>query len=127
VLAGARSEREGRGIVGAAVAHHLGAPYLAQIEALTLESAGEVVVTVRGGGWRRRLAVALPVVLTVVPTGAADRAADDDREAGAPEIIRIDVPGSKPNPGLLGTLDRPKRKPEMVTSAVELVRRWRAG
>jgi Electron transfer flavoprotein domain len=129
VLAGARSDREGRGIVGAAVAHHLGVPYLSHAEGVALETPGEVVVTVRTGGWRRRLAVDLPAVVTV--SAPFLQQADDPLDAagsGPPaEIVRVDVPGTRNNPGLLGTLDRPRRrKPEEARSAGELVRRWRA-
>jgi electron transfer flavoprotein beta subunit len=129
VLAGARSDREGRGIVGAAVAHHLGVPYLSHVEELALERPGEVVVTLRAGGWRRRLAVDLPAVLTV-SAPFLPQAEDPMDEAGSRspiELVRVDVPGTRNNPALLGTLDRQRRrKPEEAQSAGELVRRWRA-
>ena len=124
ILAGNRSDREGRGIIGAAVAHHLGAPYLPGVEALAIETPGEVVVTLRLGGWRRRLAVTLPAVLTVAPAPVADPVASPHAAAEI-DVIRVEVSGSRPPPALYGSLDRPRRKPDTVTSAVELVRRWR--
>jgi hypothetical protein len=126
VLTGTRSDREGRGIVGAAVAHHLGAPYLANIEALAVEAPGEVVVTIRSGGWRRRLAVSLPAVLTVAASALPADAVEDSPD-GEGEVMRIEVAGIRPSPALLGTLDRFRRKPEIVASASELVKRWRSG
>jgi electron transfer flavoprotein alpha/beta subunit len=127
VLAGNRSDREGRGIVGAAVAHHLGAPYLANIESLSFETPGEVVVTLRAGGLRRRLAVPLPVVLTVAPSVLPPDPVPPATGPPAIEVIRVEVPGPRPPPTLYGALDRPRHKAETVTSAVELVRRWRSG
>jgi electron transfer flavoprotein alpha/beta subunit len=125
VLTGTHSDREGRGIVGAAVAHHLGAPYLPNVESLSVETPGEVVVTLRAGGSRYRLAVTLPAVLTVAPSVAAEQP-PADASAAAVAVIRIDVPGERPSPALLGALDRPRRKAETVTSAEELVKRWRS-
>jgi electron transfer flavoprotein alpha/beta subunit len=124
ILAGIRSDREGRGIIGAAVAHHLGVPYLAGVEDLAIETPGEVVVTLRLGGWRRRLAVTLPAVLTVAPGAVPDPTATPHAPAEI-DVIRVEVPGSRPPPALYGSLDRPRRKPDTVASAVELVRRWR--
>lgn len=126
ILAGIRSDREGRGIIGAAVAHHLGAAYLPGVEALAIETPGEVVVTLRLGGWRRRLAVTLPAVVTVAPGVVPDPTAPPHAAAEI-EVIRVEVPGPRPPPALYGALDRPRRKPETVGSAVELVRRWRVG
>jgi electron transfer flavoprotein alpha/beta subunit len=127
VLVGARSDGEGRGIVGAAVAHHLRAAYLPHVESLALEGAaeGEVLVTLRSGGRLRRLAVTLPAVLTVgsgpcpAPTGTA---------VPEVELIAWSSPGEAHRvrrTGIFGTLDRPKRKPQAVNSAGELLRRWR--
>jgi electron transfer flavoprotein alpha/beta subunit len=124
ILAGIRSDREGRGIIGAAVAHHLGAPYLPGVENLAIESPGEAVVTLRLGGWRRRLAVSLPAVLTVAPAAIADPIGSPHGPAEI-DVIRVEVLGARPPPALYGSLDRPRRKPETVASAVELVRRWR--
>lgn len=73
VLAGARADTEGLGALSASVARHMGLPHLANIETLDLLPdrppapgwGASLAVTVRGGGQRRRLAVSLPIVMSV--------------------------------------------------------------
>jgi electron transfer flavoprotein beta subunit len=128
VLAGATSDGEGRGLLGAAVAQELNAVYLARIESLSSspENAKAAVVTVRAGGRKRRLEVPLPAVLTV---GAyAPVAARPARDTGAaPETITgaelgLDLAGLPSLP--LGSLERARRRPTSVKSADELLRKW---
>jgi electron transfer flavoprotein alpha/beta subunit len=123
VLAGTRSPREGRGIVGAAVAHHLGASYLPGVEAVALgEGEDEVTVTLRGGGWRSRLAVTLPAVLTVPPLTL-----DRPRTATSPPVLErlTAAPVDRPR-RLAPEIDRPRHKTVTVSSPGELIKRWRA-
>jgi electron transfer flavoprotein alpha/beta subunit len=127
VLVGARSDGEGRGVIGAAVAHHLRAVYLPHVEAVSSEGAeeGEVVVTVRSAGRVRRLAVTLPAVLTV-STGAPPPASTG---AAVPEVELVPWSAAETprvrRTGIFGTLDRPRRKPQAVNGAAELLKRWR--
>jgi electron transfer flavoprotein beta subunit len=128
VLAGARSDGEGRGIIPAAIAHHLGAPYLSHIEDLALEGR-EARVLVRTAGRKRRLAVPLPAVLTA---GAALAPVAKPREGGEVSIETISIEArlddTKPTRIFpLGSLDKPRRKPAAASSPAELVRRWRDG
>jgi electron transfer flavoprotein alpha/beta subunit len=123
VLCGARSDGEGRGVVPAAVAHHLGVPYLPHVEAVAV-AGQELEVVLRSGGRKRKLAVPVPALLTV---GAAVSA-----PAGAPaaarevEVIKLADAGNRTvgRASDLGTLERPKRKPAAVSSAGDLLRRW---
>jgi electron transfer flavoprotein alpha/beta subunit len=125
VLAGARSDGEGRGIVPAAIAHHLRVPYIAYVEELVV-SGKEAKVLLRAGGRKRRLAVPLPAVLT---TGAASALAASPREGGdvTIETIAIEAHADDTRPIRvypLGQLERPRRKPATASSPAELVRRW---
>jgi electron transfer flavoprotein alpha/beta subunit len=123
VLAGTRSPREGRGIVGAAVAHHLGASYLPGVEAVALgDGEDQVTVTLRGGGWRSRLAVTLPAVLTVPPL-----AVDQPRPGTTrPTLERLTAaPLARPRPPA-PEIERPRHKTATVSSPGELIKRWRA-
>lgn len=124
VLCGARSDGEGRGIVPAAIAHHLGAPYLSHVEALSAVSETEITALVRAGGRKRTLAVALPAVLSVGAAIAAT-AAPRPAPASAIEVLKLDA-GMRTvgRASDLGTLDRPRRKPAAASSAGDLLRRW---
>jgi electron transfer flavoprotein alpha/beta subunit len=130
VLLGARSDGEGRGVVGAAVAHHLRAVYLPHVEGLSLDRAeeGEVVVTLRSAGRMRRLAAVLPAVLTVGP-GLPPPAGTPS--ITPPSIERILWNSAPESPrarrtGIFGTLERPRKKAQTVHSAAELIKRWKA-
>jgi electron transfer flavoprotein beta subunit len=125
VLCGARSDGEGRGVVPAAIAHHLGVPYVPYIEELSV-AGGEATVLVRSGGRKRRLAVALPCVLT---TGAGlALPAPAPASASAIETVKPDATmRTVGRTSDLGALDKPKRKPAAATSASDLLRRWLDG
>jgi hypothetical protein len=74
ILIGTPFDDEGVGIMSATLAKHLGMPHLARVEAIAAgASEATVEVTVRGGGKKRRLAVTVPAVLSVVaaPLGQA--------------------------------------------------------
>lgn len=125
VVAGTASDEEGRGVVPAALAHHLGAPLVARAEDVRL-AGGTLEARVRLGGRRVRLAVELPAVVTVPPAPEAAPAAATD---GAVEEIALAELGMDPaslarRPGLAGTLERPRRRAVTVKSAAELVQRW---
>lgn len=134
VLAGTRSGGEGRGVVPAAIAHHLRALYLAHVESLEAPAASpELVVTLRAGGRRRRLAVTPPAVLTVAPA-----AVDGARTTGTRRTVRTGATVeslrlhertertalTRMSTSSLGSLERPRRKPANAASADELVKRW---
>jgi electron transfer flavoprotein alpha/beta subunit len=122
VLCGARSDGEGRGVVPAAIAHHWKSSYVPHVESLAL-SGGEAIVELRAGGRKRRLAVALPTVLTVA---VAPAGAPTPRPPSPVEILKLPDAGMRTigRASDLGTLDRPRRKPAAASSAGELLRRW---
>lgn len=94
VLTGSRSGSRGLGATGAAIARHLGWPYLARIESLALDGAGEfptsALVELRSGGKLARLQVPLPAVLTVAPRLPAGRRRRASNAGAAPEIAWLD-------------------------------------
>jgi electron transfer flavoprotein beta subunit len=125
VLCGARSDREGRGVVPAAVAHHWKAPYVPHVEELVV-AGGEATVVMRSGGRKRKLAVPLPAVLTVGASLAVAATPEPGSHPSSVEILRLGPEGERTLTSLsdLGTLEKPKRKPVTVASAAELLRRW---
>jgi hypothetical protein len=138
VLLGAHADTEGLGALSASVARHLGLPHLANIETLALPASGSAVgpapsveVTVRGGGRKRRLAVTLPVVMSVVaaaPTGG-DAAAgatppNGHDPAAAIEILALadpDVTVIRRRTEILGGSVAAARPTETVGSAIDLL------
>jgi electron transfer flavoprotein alpha/beta subunit len=126
VLCGDRSDAEGRGIVPAAIAHHWKAPYVPLVEALAI-AGREATVLVRSGGRKRTLALPLPAVLTVGASLTVPPPPVSEDPTSAIEIIRLDDPGDRTlnHASDLGTLDRPRRRPIAVTSAADLIKRWR--
>jgi electron transfer flavoprotein beta subunit len=129
ILAGARSDGEGRGVVPAAVAHHLGVAYVPYVDELSITADREVEVVLRAGGRKRRLAVPLPAVLTVgaasAPAAKAKPATESTVETLILDAPPRDAPPLRPYP--LGTLERPKRKPAAAPNAAELVKHWLNG
>ena len=124
ILAGARSSDDGVGAVPAALARHLGAPYVASVESLASATSG-VEISVRGGGRRRRLLVPLPAVLSVVASGPTAPALPD--VAGprpAIEVLSLVDPEAtvvRRRTELLGQPELPQRATEEVASAEALV------
>jgi len=71
ILTGEHSDLEGQGMVPAALAHHLKAPYFARVERVELPSReeGPLLLTLRSGGRRCKVASPLPAVLAIPPSG----------------------------------------------------------
>jgi electron transfer flavoprotein alpha/beta subunit len=81
ILVGTPFDDEGVGTMSASLAKQLGVPHLARVEALTAGATEtSVEATVRGGGRKRRLAVTMPAVLSVVAAPVS--------EAGVPAATR---------------------------------------
>jgi electron transfer flavoprotein alpha/beta subunit len=137
VLAGTASDEEGRGLVPAALAHHLQATITAHAEDVSFDPAtpGQVTVTVCAGGRRMRLGLPCPVVLSVSPPcGVTAWAPTTIANAPPPPVetltlaeLGIDRTRLVQRPDLLGTFEPPSGKPETVSCADELVARWLAG
>jgi hypothetical protein len=118
---GARSDTEELGALSASVARHMAAPHVANIESLDplpeadrpAGSRAPLVIAVRGGGRRRRLAIEPPIVLSVAPgsdPGPAPAAAAD--QAARIEVLSL----ADPEATVL------RRRTEILgTSAAELV------
>ncbi|HLK92815.1 MAG TPA: hypothetical protein VKZ18_23180 [Polyangia bacterium] len=127
VLTGVRSDDEGLGAAPAAIARHLGAPFIPCVEQIAL-APGEtraVEVVTRGGGRLRRLRAKLPAVLSVA-AGPAASATRRKRAGDAPaiEVIPLSDPEStvvRRRTELLGRLEPASRGVETVTSAAALV------
>lgn len=132
VLGGMRSGLEGRGVVPAAIACHLGAAYLARAEALEHDPGNPegIVVTVRSGGKKRRLSIPLPAVVTVAaveePAQATkpETAAEREIEILSAVDLALEPDVLAERPDSLGVFERVKRKPMTVGSADQLIRRW---
>ena len=130
VLLGSPFDDEGVGAMSAALAKHLGVVHVARVEAMALgPGPGAVEVTVRGGGRKRRLAVTVPAVLSVVAPPAADvvlPAAAASRAKSMPAIETLSL--SDPEATVvrrrnehLGRPEIPNRSTQIVASAGELV------
>ena len=131
VLAGIRSDGEGRGIVPAAVAHHLGS-YWSGVEAVAVDAKNpkQVTIVVRAGGRKRTLLVSLPAVLAISANAPSETEAADAGVSTA--IEKLPLPEGRAESresarGGLGALDRTRSKPATVSSAADLVQRWRDG
>jgi electron transfer flavoprotein alpha/beta subunit len=125
VLTGVRSDDEGLGAAPAALARHLGVPYLTGVEEIALVNGETVEVVVRGGGRKRRLQAKLPAVLAVAapPRAPAPRPARTGA-AAAIEVITLGDPEStvvRRRTELLGRPEPASRGVETVTSAAALV------
>jgi electron transfer flavoprotein alpha/beta subunit len=125
VLTGVRSDDEGLGAAPAALARHLGVPYLTGVEEISLVNSQTVEVVLRGGGRKRRLQAKLPAVLAVAapPRAPAPRPARTG-EPPAIEVIALGDPEStvvRRRTELLGRPEPASRGVETVTSAAALV------
>ena len=125
ILAGVRSDDEGLGAAPAAIARHLGVPYLTGVEEIAIVNSQTAEVVLRGGGRRRRIQAKLPAVLAVAapPRAPAPRPARTG-EAPAIEVIPIGDPEStvvRRRTELLGRPEPASRGVETVTSAAALV------
>jgi electron transfer flavoprotein alpha/beta subunit len=134
ILGGARSDTDGLGALTASIARHTGLPHLANIESLALSAVAAdggrslpLTVTVRGEGRKRRLAVGLPFVMSVV-RGAAAAAIEEPTRPGAPgrsiETLAIfdpEVTVIRRRTEILGTSTTAERPVKTVGSAAELV------
>ena len=125
ILAGVRSDDEGLGAAPAAIARHLGVPYLTGVEEISIVNGQTAEVVLRGGGRRRRIQAKLPAVLAVAapPRAPAPRPARTG-EAPAIEVIPIGDPEStvvRRRTELLGRPEPASRGVETVTSAAALV------
>jgi hypothetical protein len=98
VLTGARADTEALGALSASIARHMGFPHLANVEELARLPdeerpqgfAAALAATVRGGGRKRRLAVALPVVMSIAGGGdhlLADAGGAAPDRSGAIEVL----------------------------------------
>jgi electron transfer flavoprotein alpha/beta subunit len=125
VLTGVRSDDEGLGAAPAALARHLGIPYLTGVQELSIINSQTGEVVLRSGGHKRRLQVKLPAVLAVAapPRTPAPRPARTG-EAPAIEVIALGDPEStvvRRRTELLGRPEPASRGVETVTSAAALV------
>jgi len=128
ILTGTSSDQEGRGVVPAAIAHSLPALFITGIEEAAAAAESRLIVRLRAGGSRRRLELQLPALLTVA-RHARVVATADGKSTGSEETLTIadlgiDAACVSPRPGLVGTLERSKRRMTVAKSADELVRRW---
>jgi electron transfer flavoprotein alpha/beta subunit len=125
VLTGVRSDDEGLGAAPAALARHLGIPYLTGVEEIAVINAQTVEVVLRGAGRKRRVQAKLPAVLAVAapPHAPAPRPARTG-EAPAIEVIALGDAEStvvRRRTELLGRPEPASRGVEAVTSAAALV------
>lgn len=107
VVAGDRSDDEGQGLVPAAIAHHLGAPLLSRVQAVTLAEGDSVQVTVRSGGQLATLRGVPPLVLSTPPAAAVrELTMGASRAPEALPFARLGLDASRlvPRPDLLGAL-----------------------
>ena len=109
VIAGERSDREGHGLVPAALAHHLKATIVSRVQTVRFaQPADGAEVTTRAGGRLCTLVCPLPLVVTTAP----DRVVPMARAAGTPHAVarlplaQIGLEASRlvPRPDLLGEL-----------------------
>jgi electron transfer flavoprotein alpha/beta subunit len=140
ILIGAHADTEGLGALSASVARHMGAPHLANIETLEIididididQPPLALVVTVRGGGYKRRLGVGLPIVMSVArgaatPPAAVGATAGTRSHRNAPAKIETlalfdpEVTVIRRRTEILGTSTKSERETKSVSSAAELV------
>lgn len=108
VLTGESSDEEGQGLVPAALAHHLRAPLVSQVQAVRTSALcpDSVEVTLRAGGRLCRLFSPLPLVASVPASGTAARLAAERHPCGL-EVLTLEQLGIDPSrlvfrPDLLG-------------------------
>jgi electron transfer flavoprotein alpha/beta subunit len=134
VLLGSPFDDEGVGAMSAALAKILGAVHVARVEGLSPAAAPDSVeITVRGGGRKRRLAVKMPAVLSMVAPPDADvtlpTAAEPPEDLdGAIETLTLSDPEATVVRRRSQHLGRPEiaaRETQVVKSAAEFVARLR--
>jgi electron transfer flavoprotein beta subunit len=141
VLCGDRSEEEGTGAIGPAVAELLGAAHLTAVANVKSEGSGSrtvLLVDRVAGGERQRFRVETPAVLCMRPTAIRNRADDEDPSRGPSRVAAIeeldlprlglDLRALGHRKGAAGRL-RPVRGPRralVASSAEDLVARLRA-
>ncbi len=124
VLAGSASGHEGRGLVPAAIAHHMKAVYLARVEEVALVDE-TLVATVRAGGRRRRMQLPLPAVLTFAPLPSTTPQQSATVETLSLAQIGLDPATLVRRSDALGALVEGRaRRPVAVKSVPEIVKRW---
>jgi electron transfer flavoprotein beta subunit len=113
VFAGEYSEGEGLGMVPAALAHHLGAPFFARVQSVAFpptEGSG-LLMTIRSGGRLCRVTSPVPAVLTT-PFSPGDAGEIPKQSRQSPPVVEtlslaqlgVDASRLVPRPDLLGTL-----------------------
>jgi electron transfer flavoprotein alpha/beta subunit len=130
VLTGARSDDDGLGAVPAAVARHLGLPFVSAVEDIALGD-GRAEITVRGGGRKRRLRVVLPAVLAIAagpPTGISppDRV-DHSTDIQLMPLADSEATVVRRRSELVGRSEPAPRRTERVTSAAAFIAALRRG
>jgi electron transfer flavoprotein beta subunit len=132
IFAGTASDDEGRGLVPAMLAQHLGAHILSDVENVFFDGAEpkEIIAVCHAGGQRLRLAFKLPVVLTVAPalplseTPPAEPIAPPQVEYLTLAQLGIEASQLVPMPDLLGSLENKKSKLKILGSVDALVAHW---
>jgi electron transfer flavoprotein beta subunit len=125
VLVPAQGEDEPLSAAPASIARHLGARYLPLVEEITGLDASGAEVSLRAGGVRRRLRVALPAVLATTPgPGLPASDAPTSNGALAVETMGLSDPEAtvvRRRTELLGRPEPASRGTQMVGSAAELI------
>jgi electron transfer flavoprotein alpha/beta subunit len=123
VIVGERSDVEGRGLVPAALAHHLRVPLVSHVRDLRLSPADSerLEITTQAGGRLCTLESASPIVLSVPPTRSEDILPGVPDPASAVEQmtlaqLALDPSRLVPRPELLGSqIPAPSDKPRPMT------------
>lgn len=129
VLTGARFDDEGLGAVPAAIARRLGLVFIGGVESVTATPAGDggpaVEVAVRGGGYKRRLRVTLPAVLSVHATSGHSRGPSVGGPGGSKvELLPLTDPEAtvvRRRTELVGKPEPAVRETKRVTSPAEMI------
>jgi electron transfer flavoprotein alpha/beta subunit len=126
VVIGGRSDDEGVGAMSASLARHLACLHVSRVEAVApADSDRAVEVTVRGGGWRRRLRLPLPAVLAVWDSpGEALEPSDITGDPTSIELLSLADPEAtvvRRRTELLGRPELASRGTREVNSASELL------
>jgi len=123
VITGEHSDREGQGLVPAAIAHHLHAPLIARVCELRRSGADpdRLEITTRAGGKLCTLDVATPIVLSTEPASYEEIVPLAATGASAVETLTLpqlglDADRLVPRPELLGTpVAAPSERPATMT------------
>ena len=109
VIAGEHSDAEGQGLVPAALAHQLQAPFIARVRDARLADSGRLEVTVPAAGQMCTVGCPFPVVISTSASHDDDRAPDANNPATGVEPISLaqltlDPSRLVPRPELLGSV-----------------------